>query len=172
MASPADNGGHFPDRAYLSLTGGTLTGALTGTSSPWSGVVLISSGTAVAPGLAFSAETQLGIYRKGTNQMGFGVAGAEYAYLDGANGFHFVTATAATGYDAQTATTLIVGASTATGVRVGKSGGAVGFYGTTPIAIGASVADASGGATIDAEARTAINALISRIEALGLITTV
>lgn len=46
------------------------------------------------------------------------------------------------------------------------------FYNATPIVQGASVADASGGATIDAEARTAINALISRIEALGLIATV
>jgi hypothetical protein len=52
------------------------------------------------------------------------------------------------------------------------TGGTLGFYGTTPITQGASVADASGGATIDAEARTAINALISRVEALGLIATV
>lgn len=48
----------------------------------------------------------------------------------------------------------------------------LGFYGATPIVQGASVADASGGAVIDAEARTAINALISRIEATGLIATV
>lgn len=76
------------------------------------------------------------------------------------------------GFDAYDAAVLIVGRNTATGVRVGKAGGTLGFYGTTPIAIGASVADATGGATVDAEARTAINALISRIEALGLITTV
>ncbi len=48
----------------------------------------------------------------------------------------------------------------------------LGFHGATPIVQGASVADASGGATVDAEARTAINALISRIEATGLIATV
>ncbi len=46
------------------------------------------------------------------------------------------------------------------------------FYNATPIVQGASVADATGGAIIDAEARTAINALISRIEATGLIATV
>lgn len=48
----------------------------------------------------------------------------------------------------------------------------VGFYGVTATAQGASVADATGGAIIDTEARAAINALISRIEALGLIATV
>lgn len=46
------------------------------------------------------------------------------------------------------------------------------FYNATPIVQGASIADPSGGAIIDAEARTAIIALISRIEALGLIATV
>lgn len=46
------------------------------------------------------------------------------------------------------------------------------FYNATPIVQGLSVADASGGAIIDAEARTALNALISRIEATGLIATV
>ena len=46
------------------------------------------------------------------------------------------------------------------------------FYNATPIVQGASIADPAGGATVDAEARTAITALISRIEALGLIATV
>ena len=43
MASPADNGGHFPDRAYLSLTGGTLTGALSGTSLSLSSTLTVNS---------------------------------------------------------------------------------------------------------------------------------
>lgn len=46
-----------------------------------------------------------------------------------------------------------------------------GFYGTTPIAQGAAVTDAIGGATVDAEARTAINDLLARIRAIGIITT-
>ena len=45
------------------------------------------------------------------------------------------------------------------------------FYNAVPIIQGAAVADASGGATIDAEARTAINALLARIRSLGLIAT-
>lgn len=36
---------------------------------------------------------------------------------------------------------------------------------------GAAVADASGGATVDAEARTALNALLARLRAHGVIAT-
>jgi len=69
------------------------------------------------------------------------------------------------------ATDLAVG--TGAGTKIGTATGQkLAFYNATPIAQGASVADATGGAVIDAEARTAINALISRIEALGLIATV
>ena len=50
-------------------------------------------------------------------------------------------------------------------------GTTVGFYGTTPTAQGTAVADASGGVVIDAEARTAINALLARIRSTGLIAT-
>ena len=60
-----------------------------------------------------------------------------------------------------------------TGTKIGTATSQkLGFYNATPIVQGASVADATGGITVDAEARTAINALISRIEALGLIATV
>lgn len=60
-----------------------------------------------------------------------------------------------------------------TGTKIGTATTQkLGFYNATPVAQGASVADASGGVTVDAEARTAINALISRIEATGLIATV
>lgn len=62
---------------------------------------------------------------------------------------------------------------TATGTKIGTATTQkIGFYGGTPIVQPAGVADASGGATIDAEARAAINALISRMESLGLVATV
>lgn len=44
-------------------------------------------------------------------------------------------------------------------------------YNATPIAQGAAVADAAGGAVVDAEARTALNALLARIRAFGIIAT-
>jgi len=62
---------------------------------------------------------------------------------------------------------------TTTGTKIGTATTQkLAFYNATPIVQGASVADATGGAVIDAEARTAINALISRIEGTGLIATV
>lgn len=45
----------------------------------------------------------------------------------------------------------------------------IGFFGVTPVDQPATVADATGGSTTDAEARTAINAVIDRLQELGLI---
>ena len=57
------------------------------------------------------------------------------------------------------------------GLRIGSaSTSLVGFFGVTPVDQPATVADPTGGGTIDAEARTAINALIDRLQELGLIT--
>lgn len=59
---------------------------------------------------------------------------------------------------------------TSTGTKIGTSTAQlIGFYNATPVNQPATVADATGGATIDAEARTAINALIDRLQELGLI---
>lgn len=51
---------------------------------------------------------------------------------------------------------------------LGKNGKA-GFYGTEPITQPSTISDPSGGATVDSEARTAINTIIDRLQALGLI---
>ena len=45
------------------------------------------------------------------------------------------------------------------------------WWNATPVVQGAAVADASGGATIDAEARTAINTLLARVRTYGLLAT-
>lgn len=61
---------------------------------------------------------------------------------------------------------------TTTGTKIGTATTQkLGFYNATPIVQGLAVTDASGGTTIDAEARTAINALLARIRSLGLIAT-
>ena len=44
----------------------------------------------------------------------------------------------------------------------------LGFYGTTPVARQAAITAPSGGATIDAQARTAITTIISRLQTIGL----
>jgi len=67
-------------------------------------------------------------------------------------------------------TNLVLNTTTGTKIGTGTTQ-KLGFYNATPVVQGASVADATGGATVDSECRTAVNALISRIEATGLIAT-
>ena len=45
----------------------------------------------------------------------------------------------------------------------------LGFYGVTPVDQPATISDPSGGGTVDTQARTAINALIDRLQELDLI---
>lgn len=56
------------------------------------------------------------------------------------------------------------------GLRIGgASTSLLGFYGATPVDQPDTIADPAGGGTIDAEARTAINTIIDRLQELGLI---
>lgn len=50
----------------------------------------------------------------------------------------------------------------------GGLGGAISY---SDVGQGAAVSDASGGATVDAEARTAINGLLAQLRTLGIIAT-
>ena len=62
------------------------------------------------------------------------------------------------------------GTGTLRGIKIGSATSSLlGFYGATPVDRPATVADPTGGGTIDAEARTAINAIIDRLQELGLI---
>jgi hypothetical protein len=56
------------------------------------------------------------------------------------------------------------------GIKIGSATSSLlGFYGVTPVDQPATVADPAGGGTVDAEARTAVNAIIDRLQELGLI---
>jgi len=56
------------------------------------------------------------------------------------------------------------------GLNIGDAATAlIGFYGATPVDQPATVTDPTGGGTVDAEARTAIEAIIDRLQELGLI---
>ena len=62
------------------------------------------------------------------------------------------------------------GGGTLRGIKIGSATTSLlGFYGVTPVDQPDTVADPSGGGTQDAEARTAINAIIDRLQELGLI---
>jgi hypothetical protein len=62
------------------------------------------------------------------------------------------------------------GGGTLRGIKIGSATSSLlGFYGATPVDRPATVADPTGGGTIDAEARTAINDIIDRLQELGLI---
>jgi hypothetical protein len=66
------------------------------------------------------------------------------------------------------ANNLVLG--TTTGTKIGTATSQkLGFYNATPVDQPATVADPSGGATVDAEARTAINSIIDRLQELGLV---
>lgn len=54
------------------------------------------------------------------------------------------------------------------GIRIGTTtGGKIGFFNATPVAQQATIADPSGGATVDTQARTAINSILDVLDALG-----
>lgn len=60
---------------------------------------------------------------------------------------------------------------TAGTVRVEVNDTGIGFFGATPAAQPTAVGDAAGGATVDTEARAALNALLARLRTLGIIAT-
>jgi hypothetical protein len=61
---------------------------------------------------------------------------------------------------------------TSTGTKIGTATSQLlGFYNATPVNQPDTIADPSGGLVTDTEARTAINALIDRLQELGLIST-
>ncbi len=61
---------------------------------------------------------------------------------------------------------------TGAGLRIGgATNELIGFWNVTAVVQPTAVADASGGGTIDTEARTALNALLARVRTIGLIAT-
>lgn len=69
-------------------------------------------------------------------------------------------------------TTLAPIQGVATGLKIGNSGtDRLGLYGVAPAVQAAAIANVSGGATVDAEARTALNALLARLRTFGLLAS-
>lgn len=65
------------------------------------------------------------------------------------------------------ATNLVVGSTTGTKIGTATTQ-KIGFWNATPVVQPTNVTNPTGGATVDAEARTAIDAILSRLETVGL----
>lgn len=61
---------------------------------------------------------------------------------------------------------ISLGAST--GSKIGLTGEKIGFFGATPVAKQSAISVPSGGATVDSQSRTAIGAIITTLQNLGL----
>jgi len=57
-------------------------------------------------------------------------------------------------------------------IKSGEATLQMGLYGVTPVVQATKISDPSGGGTIDAESRTAINAIIDALEGLGVSASV
>lgn len=86
----------------------------------------------------------------------------------GDNGLIFKTDAGAGDISLSAGTDLVLATTTGTKIGTGTTQ-LLGFYGVTPVDQPATITDPSGGGTQDAEARAAINALIDRLQELGLI---
>ena len=183
------------DAVTLNVTGAPIAGANATLTRTWTATfgVLEAVSTWSAPSSAvgiFAAGVSQLIMRDTTNNIeAHLLAGSDNGYVGTTTAHPLVLETSGaarltisatgTAWTIATATSITfpdacnLVFNTTTGTKIGTATTQkLGFYNATPIVQGASVADASGGAVIDAEARTAINALISRIESLGLIATV
>lgn len=71
--------------------------------------------------------------------------------------------------DSFMALSILDGDVQAEAIRIEGSGGTkIGLYAVTPVVQASKISDPSGGATVDAESRTAINAIIDAMEGLGV----
>lgn len=102
-----------------------------------------------------------------------GAASAAVTAHEAASDPHAQYLTAAEGnaaYVGLTGDQTVAGNKTFSG-DLAHTGTNLGLYSATPVPQASAIADASGGATVDAEARTAINAILAAIRAIGLIAT-
>jgi hypothetical protein len=91
---------------------------------------------------------------------------AQVAYIDSTQTFSGAKTFTAN----LTITDVDIVLSATTGTKIGTATTQkLGFYNAVPIIRGAAVTDPTGGATVDAESRTAIIALNDRLQAVGII---
>jgi hypothetical protein len=162
--------------------GGTVTltagagGAGTTTNGDGGNVVLVAGASGAGAGTAAAAGRILLNSRVGSSTNVVAMANATTAqavqvYNTDTSATSFERLNIAWSSNVCTITTEKGAAGgTLRGLKIGDASTALlGFYGAAPVDRPDTVADPSGGGTIDTEARTAINAIIDRLQELGLI---
>ena len=120
------------------------------------GAMQLAAGTVGAPSFTFTLSATTGFFRSAADVVDLSIAGtSKYSF-------------AAASLTLADALNLVVGTGTGTKIGTGTTQ-KLSVYGVAPVAQGAAIADAAGGVVIDAEARTALNALLARERAFGQI---
>lgn len=122
----------------------------------WSRQVLAPDGSVGTPSIAFTSETNTGLYF--SSVMRFAQAGVLKMSLGS------TALTLVDGFG------LTFGTSTGSKIATGATQ-KLGFWNATPVVQPTAITDASGGAIIDAEARTALNGLLAKLRTIGIIAT-
>ena len=141
--------------------------------------ITIFNNLGVATSIQFTTTTgtdtgDTGLIRDGVGQLGLRNGTTAHSYSV------YNTHTSATSYERLSLgwsgnvctieTQAGSGGGTLRGLKIGSAATSlIGFFGATPVDQPATVADPTGGGTIDAEARTAIQTIIDRLQELGLI---
>ncbi len=114
------------------------------------------TGSAASAGIGFLGDPNTGLFSNVADTLQFTAGGTERARIS----------TAA--LQLSEAINLVVG--TTTGSKLGTATTQkLGFWNATPVVQPAGIADVAGGATVDAEARAAINSLLGKLETIGLL---
>lgn len=112
-------------------------------------------GTVAAPAFSFFTDEDTGMYRSAANTIGFSTGGTARLLI------------ASTQLSISDAVNILIG--TTTGTKIGTTTTQkISFWNATPVVQPTNVANPTGGGTIDTEARTAIDAILLRLEAIGL----
>lgn len=149
----AVNGGAFATIMTLS-SAGNLGGAGTNTAL----IVLGSEPSSTVPVFTFKNDTNTGIGTGNADRINLICNGSTQMSINPSQ----ITMGEGVNYSLGTSTGTKLGSATTQ---------KLGFWNATPVVQPAAQADASGGATIDAEARTALNGLLAKLRTIGIIAT-